>query len=146
MSDMLVKLYQLEQYTKGFTLPADSGISIHPAMAANLMAIRHWISEHFSVGWADEATKAILSSPSHCYLAIKESDNQREIVGFACYDATAKGFFGPTGVSDDCRGMGVGKALLLTILESMRKADTLMLSSEESAQLNFIKNPVVRPL
>lgn len=43
-----------------------------------------------------------------------------KLVGFACYDATCKGFFGPTGVDDVCRGKGVGTALLLACLHDMR--------------------------
>ena len=42
------------------------------------------------------------------------------MVGFACYEATAKDFFGPTGVNPDYRGKGIGKALLLAALHAMR--------------------------
>lgn len=44
-----------------------------------------------------------------------------EMLGFACYDATAKGFFGPTGVSKDARKQGIGKALLYACLNAMRE-------------------------
>ena len=43
-------------------------------------------------------------------------------MGFACYDATAKNF-GPTGVTSDYRGKGIGRALLLKCLLSMREQD-----------------------
>jgi GNAT superfamily N-acetyltransferase len=42
-----------------------------------------------------------------------------ELIGFACHEATAKGFFGPTGVDTVARGKGVGQALLLTTLLDM---------------------------
>ena len=42
------------------------------------------------------------------------------MVGFACYDATALGFFGPTAVAEPCRGQGTGKALLLACLLDMK--------------------------
>jgi hypothetical protein len=41
---------------------------------------------------------------------------QRTFIGFACYNATAKGYFVPTGVLREAQGNGVGKALLLTSL------------------------------
>jgi predicted GNAT family acetyltransferase len=41
-------------------------------------------------------------------------------MGFGCYDSTALGFFGPTGVSDECRGKGTGKALLMACLLDMK--------------------------
>jgi predicted N-acetyltransferase YhbS len=43
------------------------------------------------------------------------------VVGFACYDVTAKGLFGPLGVTESFRGRGIGKALLLKCLLSMRE-------------------------
>lgn len=43
------------------------------------------------------------------------------MIGFACYNATAKGFFGPTGVSPEARGLGAGKALLIAALHAMRE-------------------------
>ncbi len=48
-------------------------------------------------------------------MAVRDS----QLVGFACYDATAKGFFGPIGVDPTKRGRGVGRALLLSCLHAM---------------------------
>ncbi|MDT8286229.1 MAG: GNAT family N-acetyltransferase, partial [Elusimicrobiales bacterium] len=42
--------------------------------------------------------------------------------GFACYDSTLKGFFGPIGVDPGSHKKGLGKALLLRALEAMRDA------------------------
>ena len=44
------------------------------------------------------------------------------LLGFACHDTTAKGFFGPTGVTEQARGQGIGEALLLATLNGMREA------------------------
>ncbi len=44
------------------------------------------------------------------------------LIGFACADATAKGFFGPTGVAEAERGKGTGEALLMATLRGMREA------------------------
>ena len=42
------------------------------------------------------------------------------MLGFACYDSTTKGFFGPTGVDESERGRGIGKMLLMYTLYLMR--------------------------
>ena len=42
------------------------------------------------------------------------------LVGFACYEATCRDFFGPELVHPDRRGRGVGRALLLAALHAMR--------------------------
>ncbi|MGN0172692.1 MAG: GNAT family N-acetyltransferase [Acutalibacteraceae bacterium] len=115
MPDMLVRLYDLDRYDDGKAALEAENIRIVAAMAPNLTAIRQWIEDHFSRGWADEATKAILASPSKCFLAVRDG----AILGFACYDATAKGFFGPTGVDDSLRKKGIGKALLMHTLREM---------------------------
>ena len=46
----------------------------------------------------------------------------QELLGFACYDTSAKGFFGPTGVHETARGQGIGEALLIVTLKAMREA------------------------
>ena len=51
------------------------------------------------------------------FLAVKD----KEIIGFACYDCTAKGFFGPTGVTEEFRGRGVGTALLYACMAAMKE-------------------------
>jgi len=45
---------------------------------------------------------------------------QTELLGFACQDATARGFFGPFGVADAARSKGLGSALLRVCLQDMR--------------------------
>ncbi len=44
-----------------------------------------------------------------------------EIVGFAAYECSRRGFFGPTGVREDLRGNGAGASLLMRCLEAMRE-------------------------
>ncbi|MDA7868065.1 GNAT family N-acetyltransferase, partial [Akkermansiaceae bacterium] len=56
--------------------------------------------------------------PVACFIATKD----KKILGFACYETTAKGYFGPTGVAESARGLGLGKALLLKALEAQREA------------------------
>ena len=50
-----------------------------------------------------------------CFIATQNG----RIVGFAAYDATVRGFFGPTGVQESHRGGGIGKALLIASLHGL---------------------------
>ena len=42
---------------------------------------------------------------------------EKELIGFACYEATARNFFGPMAVLESERKKGVGRALLLKALD-----------------------------
>ena len=56
-----------------------------------------------------------------CFIAVKDrGEAGQQMIGFACYDATGLGMFGPTGVEEAERGQGTGKALLLACLLDMR--------------------------
>ena len=45
----------------------------------------------------------------------------RDRVGFAAYECTRRGYFGPTGVLPTEQGKGIGKALLLASLAALRE-------------------------
>ena len=72
--------------------------------------------ENFSPYGAMEVDKSFSNTPISTFIAVKD----KTIVGFASYNATAPDFFGPTAVSDEMRGKGVGKALLLACLHALR--------------------------
>ncbi len=108
--DMIVRLYGLPE------APTPAGVKIKRAFPADRTAILQFIEENFTKGWADEAETALMRCPPGCYIAVAD----RRVVGFACWDATAKGFFGPIGVAKDLRGGQVGTALLLHTLHAMR--------------------------
>jgi GNAT superfamily N-acetyltransferase len=74
-----------------------------------------WVERHFELAWASETVTALGSRPPSCFVALDGQD----ILGFACYDTTARGLFGPTGVSEAARGRGIGAALLLASLHAM---------------------------
>jgi GNAT superfamily N-acetyltransferase len=84
-------------------------------LAPELPALTAWIEPRFGAGWAAEATAATMRQPPTCFIAIQAD----QLIGFACHEATAKGFFGPTGVDQAARGKGVGHALLLETLLDM---------------------------
>ena len=113
--DMLVKLYELRPDAALDQKMSNQGFVIRRVLAPELPALTAWIEPRFGPGWAAEATVAVMRQPPSCFIAIKDG----EIAGFACHEATAKGFFGPTGVDTAARGKGVGQALLLTTLLDM---------------------------
>lgn len=113
--DMLVKLYELKANPELDARIAEQGIAIRRVLAPELNALTAWIEPRFGSGWAAEATAATMRQPPTCFIAIQND----ELIGFACHEATAKGFFGPTGVDTVARGKGVGHALLLTTLLDM---------------------------
>jgi hypothetical protein len=110
--DLLVRLYDLP--------PAPQpplGVMIRRSMPPEHRIVLDWIEENFSKGWAAEAQVAMSAHPVTCWIATENN----AIIGFACADATARGFFGPTGVSATARGRGIGEALLFATLHGMRE-------------------------
>lgn len=114
--DLLVKLYALNADAAPDGRLGADGITIRRALGPELAAVAAWITRHFNTGWASEATVAICRQPVSCFIAVR----QGQLLGFACYDATTRGFFGPTGVDEAERGQGIGHALLLACLLDMR--------------------------
>ena len=110
MSDFLVKLYALPQPTS----PQDN-ITIRRAFAAERWLVCDWVTKRFGPGWASECEASFARLPVACFIAVRDGD----LLGFACYDATARGLFGPTGVAGSERNHGVGTALLLAALRDM---------------------------
>ena len=53
--------------------------------------------------------------PISCFIATKD----KKVLGFACYETSGKGYFGPTGVAEEARGLGLGKSLLFKALEAL---------------------------
>lgn len=97
---------------------ASPGIGIRRAVASECRIVGSWIAEHFGAGWAGEAEAAFASMPARVHIAL----HQDRLVGFACHDVTALGFFGPIGVQGIMRGRGIGEALLYESLAAMRSA------------------------
>lgn len=115
MTDMLVRLYALPAEPHS---PLGPGVSIRRAMAAERRLVVSWIEKTFGAGWASEAEAAFSSTPTRIHIAVHEE----KVIGFACHDVTALGFFGPTGVDESVRGQGIGEALLIASLTAMREA------------------------
>jgi GNAT superfamily N-acetyltransferase len=130
MADMLVKLYVLPDVAPLIAQLMTEGIEVRRAAPSEKRIVANWVRAHFSETWAAECEAAMEQRPVCCYIAVEKSRTQATgdspyslpaemLVGFACFDATAKGMFGPTGVQEDYRGRGIGKALLLACLHAM---------------------------
>jgi hypothetical protein len=91
-----------------------------------------WIVRHFSPGWAAGTEFAINRSPGSFFIAVLKSPPEPDrtnpydlpperLVGFACYDTSNRGMFGPMGVQKEFEGRGIGQALLLSCLHAMKE-------------------------
>jgi len=113
--DLLVKLYDLPDSTVALKKLRKRGIEIRRALVPEKTLTTDWVRRTFSNGWDNECDVAFSRLPVSCFVAVESGT----LLGFACYDATCKGFFGPTGVDPGFRGAGVGTALLLATLSAM---------------------------
>lgn len=116
MHDMLVRLYSLPDAGETRRTMAEQGITLRPCRPYEAHILEAWVGKHFSARWVSEVRIAMSHSPVGCMIATRRGG----ILGFACYDATARGFVGPMGVAPEARGAGVGRAVLLAALEQMR--------------------------
>ena len=116
MPDMLIKLYDLDDQWGFIAEQKERGIDIRKPIGPEKHPAVKWVADHFSPGWAAEMDVAFSNTPRSCFTAVKAA----KFIGFACYDATALGYFGPTGVVKSERGRGIGQALLKACLLDMK--------------------------
>ncbi|MBB3644220.1 GNAT superfamily N-acetyltransferase [Rhizobium sp. BK619] len=115
MPDLLVSLYSTK--LADLSRKADHvGAAIRPALPPELHIVVEWVRQHFSENWASEVSVAFSRQPVACLIAVDGG----KLLGFACYDTTARGFFGPTGVDPEARGKGIGLALFSACLQTMK--------------------------
>ena len=116
MPDMLVKLYDLGDTHRYDARVAAHGMMVRRMDAWDRPAVRRFINQHFTENWAAEADFAFSHGhPITGFVATKDG----EVVGFAVYESSRRGYFGPMGVREDLRCSGAGAALLFRCLESM---------------------------
>lgn len=117
MVDMLVRLYALPPSDEIYRRVEADGVMLRRPGAYERHLVAGWTGARFSPKWESEVHVAFSRQPVSCFIATRD----REIIGFSCYDTTARGFFGPTGVAESARGSGVGTALLFKALEALRE-------------------------
>lgn len=110
-NDMIVGLYRLP----GFDLAPN--VKIKRAFVGDKQKILAFVEENFGKGWLGETEHALMQEVSKCFIATENGT----ILGFSCFDATARGYFGPIGVAPASRGKNVGAALLISTLNAMRE-------------------------
>ena len=119
MADMLVNLLDLPSKEKLDSLLSSlnkEGINIRRAMAPDMMGILDFVQEATGRNARGECTVCFSHQPISCFIAEKD----KKLIGYACYEATMRDFFGPTEVLKSFQGKGIGAALLLLCLHSMK--------------------------
>jgi len=116
MQDMLVRLYDLPDYTSLMKKLEGEGVVIRRPLASEKSIVLEWVTKRFGTGWASETDVSFSYQPISCFIAVQDG----QVLGFACYDSCYRNFFGPTGVDETLRGKGIGKALLMECLVAMK--------------------------
>lgn len=116
MQDMLVNLVTLPDYRESLAKLLEEGIEVFRAIAPDKHRVMEWVMEHSSRSAASECDVCFTNTPISCFIAVKGD----KILGYACYNATAPDFFGPTKVLEEEQGKGIGKALLLRSLQALK--------------------------
>lgn len=117
MPDMLVNLLRLPPVDEALEAVRVAGVVVRRAQPWELTQVRGFVVEKFGQAWADEISGGLVRQPVTVFVALREG----RLVGFAAYECTRKNFFGPTGVVEEERGRGLGRALLLAALRGLRE-------------------------
>jgi len=117
MADMLVNLMDIPSCDERIAKLASKGINIRRAMTPDMMAVLDFVEKTTGRFAKGECMASFSHHPVSCYIAEKDG----KLIGYACYDATMKDFFGPTEVLKEFQGHGIGAALLLKCLHSLKE-------------------------
>ena len=117
MADMLVRLFDIPSAAEAVAAVASDAIQVRRALVPERPVVGDFVAAHFAP-WSAEVDICFARQPVSCFVATRGN----ELLGFACVEAIARGFFGPTGVDATMRGKGIGEALLVESLLSMRAA------------------------
>ena len=117
MPDMLVNLLKLAPLEPVLMELREAGVIVRRAQPHEITSVRDFVVKNFQVGWADEISVGYSNKPVSVFIAIRDW----RVVGFAAYECTRRGFFGPMGVAERERGRKVGHALLFACLWGLRE-------------------------
>jgi len=112
MADLLVKLYELPDVHPLVTALHAQGVEVRQPFPTEKHHLSTWVLRHFSESWAAGIELAVGTWPARCYIAVRRTRQQppgddpydlptEELLGFGCYDVSARGMFGPLGVRED---------------------------------------------
>jgi predicted N-acetyltransferase YhbS len=113
--DMLVNLLRLAPLEPLLAELRDAGVIVRRAQPHEITTVREFVTENFGAGWADEISVGYANKPVSVFIAILD----KRVIGFAAYECTRRGFFGPMGVAERERGRGIGVVLLLACLHGL---------------------------
>ena len=85
MADMLVKLFHRQPDPAAEAALLQNGVRLCRALPPDRDRVIGFVRENFPE-FAAEAACAFSHLPAHCWLAVEN----RAVVGFACYDVTAR--------------------------------------------------------
>jgi hypothetical protein len=121
MPDMLVNLLRLPPLEPLLSDLSEQGVTLRRAQPWEVTKLQNFVKRRFSQPWADEASVGFTRQPVSVYMALRHTGRDAKVIGFAAYECTRRGFFGPTGVVEEERGCGVGRALLIASLKGLRE-------------------------
>jgi predicted N-acetyltransferase YhbS len=116
----------------------EQDLRVRRAQPFELTPVRRFVDTNFSLSWADEISVGFAHQPVSVFVATIE----RELVGFAAYECTRRGFFGPTGVIPAAQGKGIGKALLLASLIALREMGYVYAIIAAAGPVDFYRKTV----
>ena len=117
VGDMLVQLLKLPEGSSAIEELRAAGVVIKRANSFEMTPVVDFVRSNWNQVWADEVSIAFTRQPVACFVALR----QGEVIGFCAYECTRRNFLGPMGVKESERTKGVGRALLLASLRSMRE-------------------------
>jgi len=85
----------------------ERGVVVERGRRSEASDVAKWVLERFGPAWKTEALMAFSRPRPTIFVARRGS----EVLGFSCYSALHTTWFGPIGVDERARGMGIGTAL-----------------------------------
>lgn len=118
MADLICRLYERDfSVTAAEAHLKEEGISFKRAHPVDKARILNFVGETFSDGWRNECEHSFSYPFPTCYIAVKD----KAVIGFACFEATGRGFFGPIGIAPEFRRKRIGDTLTRLCLNSMKE-------------------------
>ena len=115
MSDMLVKLWELPPLDAAVEAARARGVAIRRALAPEKPVVLEFVHSHWPA-WVAEVDVACARLPVACFIAVRDG----ALLGFACHDAIAPDYFGPTAVVESARRQGIGATLALAAMHALK--------------------------